>query len=137
MKRHEFWKNGKMVSFTEREYTQPEQEGIAVGELRSLDDEISREKYHDLSKLSNSGLPEFYKANVYKKRLHAYKLNQIRQEIFIRDVLGVFPRYRDLPTEAKTGDIAYSSSLSGLLLTKPSGIYKYENDTWKLTKKIL
>jgi len=132
--RQEFWKNGKLVGVTENTPEQELQEQLdkAKLELFWLDEELGKHDYHKIKDGTDPNTA-YTKPIVRKKDLYLYKL----KNTVIGDVLGSFPKYGELPIDANEGDLAYNETLSGLLLTKPSGIYQFQNGTWVLVQKIL
>ena len=97
--------------------------------ISELDLSVSKEKYQDIKNGRQSFDPYCADA-IYEKHCYTYALSNEANK-----VLGVFQKYGDLPVGADEGDVAYNKTLSGLLLTKPSGVYQFTGGSWVLRIK--
>lgn len=128
-------KQGNTLRVVEETHTVKTRLNTARGMLEFADKELSKEKYQDIL-AGDANMRPYHKPRVFNKNLIMYAIEQLENDVYIGDLLGVFGKYGLLPENAKENDIAYNETLSGFLLTKKTGIYQYINNSWILVEFI-
>ena len=129
--------NGKLVDMSEGEVVkynfdrsvEHSSDSYYLLKLSELDLSVSKEKYQDIKNKRQSFDPYCAEA-IYEKHCYTYAMANVANK-----VLGVFQKYGDLPVDADDGDVAYNKTLSGALLTKPSGVYQLVDGVWVMRIK--